>query len=239
MAKKKSSKKKTMPAALLKRAKAEATAKRARLEGRARGLLDLIARRKDEINEAFYDIGEALAELSHADMIAALGRKTFADVCKMCKLSTTLADGLICVVTTMTRDEAIAAGGQTKAIALAALAQATPELDTPAGLGKKRAFALPGGDKVDLTKASTREVEHAAVVVRRAAAAKSGKKGRGRTTTEDERALAALLQKKLHALGLRSAKVTAVATKPGQGGDLKFEHIPCAKVDLLKRAIGA
>ena len=239
MAKTKTAKKKALPAALVKRAQAEATAKRTRLATRAHGLLDLITRRKSEISEAFYDIGEALAELSHSDMVAALGRRSFAEVCKKdCGLSASLAEGLIRVVTTMTRDEALAAGGQTKAIALAALAQATPALDTPAGLGKQRAFALPGGKKVDLTKASTREVERAAVVVRRAAAAKSGKKARGRTTTEDERALAAALQKKLHSLGLRNAKVTAVATKPGQGGDLRFEHIPCAELDLLKKAIG-
>ncbi len=236
-------KKKALPAALVKRVKAEVAAKRTRLQTRAHGLLDLIARRKFDINEAFYDIGEALAELSHADMIAALGRKTFREVCKKdCGLSGTLAEGLVRVVTTMTRDEALAAGGQTKAIALAALAHATPEADTPAGLGKQRAFALPGGKKVDLAKATAHEVEHTAVVVRRAQAAKnakSGKKPRGRTTTPDERALAALLEKKLHALGLRGAKVTAVATKPGQGGDLRFEHIPCAKVDLLKKAIGS
>ncbi len=232
-----------MPAALVVRAKAEVAAKHARLATRARGLLDLIAHRKSEISEAFYDIGEALAELSDPELIKALGRKTFREVCKKdCKLSGTLAEGLVRVVTTMTRDEALAAGGQTKAIALAALAHATPETDTPAGLGRNRAFALPGGKKVNLAKASAREVENAAVVVRRALAAKgerAGKKPRGRTTTADERSLAALLEKTLHALGLHGAKVTAVATKPGQGGDLRFEHIPCAKVDLLKKAIGA
>ena len=237
------SKTKAMPAALVARAKAEVRAKRSRVAHRARGLLDLIARRKVALSEAFYDIGEALAELSHPDMIAALGRKTFAEVCKKdCGLSASLAQGLIRMVTTMTRDEALAAGGQTKAIALAALAQATPELDTPDALGKKRAFLLPDGEEVNLASASAQEVEHAAVVVRRAAAAKgakSGKKVRGRTTTADERELAAMLERKLHALGLRGAKVSAVATKPGQGGDLRFEHIPCAKLDLLKKAIGA
>jgi hypothetical protein len=236
---KKTSSKKALPAALVKRAKAEVVAKRGRLLGRAKGLLDLIARRKAEISEAFYDIGEALAELSHPEMIAALGRKTFAEVCKRdCGLSASLAEGLIRVVTTMTRDEALSAGGQTKAIALAELARATPQADRPAALGKKRAFALPDGKKVDLAKASAQEVEHATVMVRRAAAAKSGKKRRGRTTTQEEQDLAAMLEKKLHALGLHGAKVTAVATLPGQGGDLRFEHIPCAKVELLKKALG-
>jgi hypothetical protein len=35
-----------------------------------------------------------------------------------------------------------------------------------------------------------------------------------------------------------SATVTAVATKPGQGSDLRFEHIPAANVDTLRKALG-
>ena len=42
----------------------------------------------------------------------------------------------------------------------------------------------------------------------------------------------------LHKLGLERARVAAVATKAGQGADLRFERIPAAKVDLLKKAFG-
>ena len=55
--------------------------------------------------------------------------------------------------------------------------------------------------------------------------------------TKDERALAALLQKHLRHLGLDRARVVAVATKAGQGADLRFEGIPASKVDLLKKGI--
>jgi hypothetical protein len=43
---------------------------------------------------------------------------------------------------------------------------------------------------------------------------------------------------RLRQLGLERARVTAVATKPGQGADLRVEHVPASKVDLLKKAIG-
>ena len=42
----------------------------------------------------------------------------------------------------------------------------------------------------------------------------------------------------LYQLGLDRARVTAVATKPGQGSDLRFEHIPVAQIDVLEKAIG-
>jgi hypothetical protein len=45
-------------------------------------------------------------------------------------------------------------------------------------------------------------------------------------------------KRRLHQLGLDRARVTAVATKPGQGSDLRFEHIPVAQIDALKKAIG-
>lgn len=55
--------------------------------------------------------------------------------------------------------------------------------------------------------------------------------------TKDERELAALLQKHLRHLGLDRARVVAVATRAGQGADLRFEGIPASKVDLLKKGI--
>lgn len=61
---------------------------------------------------------------------------------------------------------------------------------------------------------------------------------RGRTTTEDERTLATLLERRLHQLGLERAKVEAVATKPGQPADLRISGIPVGRIDELKTAIG-
>ena len=230
-----------LPAALAKRANAAAAAKTTRLLREAREQLSLIARRKREITEAFYDIGVALTFLKAKDVIRALGRKSFAEVCeKDAGLSASTAERLVRIVAAMTREQALAMG-QTKATAMVNLAAATPEDDTAAGLYRKKSVALPGGRKVSPRTASAREIEAAAVAVRRAQATKkngASKRGVGRTTTGEERALAAMLEKQLRKLGLERARVTAVATKAGQGADLRFERIPAAKVDLLKKAIG-
>jgi hypothetical protein len=61
---------------------------------------------------------------------------------------------------------------------------------------------------------------------------------RGRSTTEDERTFAALLERRLRQLGVERAKVEAVATKPGQAAELRLAGIPVDQIDLLKKAIG-
>jgi hypothetical protein len=66
----------------------------------------------------------------------------------------------------------------------------------------------------------------------------TSKAGRGVTTAE-ERTFAALLERRLRQLGLARARVTAVATKAGQGADLLFEHIPASAIDALRKAIGS
>jgi hypothetical protein len=117
------------------------------------------------------------------------------------------------------------------------LAEATPEeRDTPAGLYRKKSVAVPGGRSVAPRAASAREIERAAKAIRQGA--RAGAARRGRSTTEDERTLAALLERRLRQLGLRHATVEAVATKPGQPADLRFAGIPIDRVDVLKKAIG-
>jgi hypothetical protein len=133
--------------------------------------------------------------------------------------------------------------GQKKAMAMVTLAAATPEDDTAAGLYRKKSIALPGGKKVSPRTASANAIEEAATATRHRRSASAahdgnGAPGRGRTTNAEERTFAALLEKRLHQLGLDRARVTAVATKPGQGSDLRFEHIPVAQIDVLKKAIG-
>ncbi|MDB5217433.1 MAG: hypothetical protein JWO86_5360 [Myxococcaceae bacterium] len=92
--------------------------------------------------------------------------------------------------------------------------------------------------------ASANAIEEAATAIRHRRSASNGNgsatasRGAGRHSTEEERTFAALLEKRLHQLGLERARVTAVATKPGQGSDLRFEHIPVAQIDILEKAIG-
>ncbi len=170
-------------------------------------------------------------------MLRAVGRKSFDELCRRdCRISTALGESLVKVAAQMTRSHAIGVG-QTKAIALVDLAAATPARDTPAGLGRRKALALPSGEIIAPHTASAQVIEHAAVEVRHAEAAKRHAPRRGRTTTAEERALAASLEKKLHALGIRAAKVTAVATKPGRGGDVRIEHVPLAKLASLEKAL--
>lgn len=231
-----------LPAALAKRATAAASAKRERLVREARALLSLITRRKKEITEAFYDIGEALTRLKERDVVRALGRRSFAEVCEQdAGLSVSVGERLVAIVARLTREQALAMG-QKKAMAMVTLAAATPEVDTAAGLFRKKAIALPDGRTLTPRTASANAIEEAAAVIRQARVARSGsgkgKAPRGRTTSVEERSLAELLQRRLRQVGLERATVTAVATKPGQGSDLRFEHIPAAHLDTLKKAIG-
>ena len=243
MAKPKPSKK--LPTALARRAAAAASAKAARNLATAREHIAVIQRRKNAITEAFYDIGVALTELKKPEHIAALGRRSFAEVCeKDAELSAVVAERLIGIVRNMTAEQALAMG-QKKAMALVDLAAATPGgEDSAASLFRKKSIALPGGGSLDLRAASANAIEEAAKTIRQGVAAKTakgggtGKAARGRTSSADERALAELLQRKLHKLGLERARVTAVATKAGHESDLRFEHIPVSKIDTLKQAIG-
>ena len=230
-----------LPAALAARATAAVSAKTSRLRREAHALLALISRRKREITEAFYDIGEALTKLKERDTISALGRRSFAEVCeKDAGISVSVAERLVEIVRSLTREQALAMG-QKKAMAMVTLAAATPEDDTAAGLYRKKSIALPGGKRVSPRSASANAIEEAATAIRHRRSASgngSGAATRGRTTTAEERTFAALLEKRLHQLGLDRARVIAVATKPGQGSDLRFEHIPVAQIDALKKAIG-
>lgn len=225
-----------LPVALAKRAQAAVLAKQQRLLREARELVALVKRRKKEVTEAFYDIGEACARLQDRAMIAVLGRRSFAEVCeKDLGMSVATASRLVAIVKSMTRAEALAMG-QRKALAMTELAQATPAVDTPAGLYRKKSVAVPGGRSVTPRAASAREIEKAAKAIRQGK--RSGGKRRGRSTTDDERTLAALLERRLRQLGLERATVEAVATKPGQPADLRFAGIPVDRVDVLKEAIG-
>ncbi len=123
-----------VPAALAKRAEAAAKGKLARLVAEAKGDIALIARRRAEISEAFYDIGEALVRLKRREVVAAMGCRSFAELCERhVGLSSSQAERLVDIVTSMTRAEALSVGA-TKAASIVALARATPEDDTASEL---------------------------------------------------------------------------------------------------------
>lgn len=225
---------KAVPAALAKRASALASAKHARLRAEARSLIALVRRRRAEISDAFYDIGEALAKLKARDMLDALGVRSFAELCESkVGISVTVAEELVRVVSTMTREQALAMG-QAKAVAMTAIAAATTEDDAPAALFAHGAIKTPRGRVIDPKKASARELADAAKEIRHAHAPKHH---RGRSASDEERAYAARLEKALHALSVTGVRVTAVATKPGKPSDLRIEHLPIEDVRLVAKAI--
>lgn len=224
-----------LPQALAKRAAALSRGKQARLAREARALVSLVKRRRTEIVDAFYDIGEALTRLKPREMWTALGQKSFAQLCeKTLSLSVTFAEQLIGVVARMTRDQAIAMG-QTRAIAMVDLAAATPEDDTPAQLFKAGRVRGARGATLDVKHASVQGIRRFAKDIRSAHA--SGKPRRGRTTTAEERAHVARIAKALHAAGLKDATAEVLASKPGQVSFLRLGHVPLDRIAILARVL--
>jgi hypothetical protein len=228
-------KKKAVPAALAERATALAAAKKKRLLMEARSLVALVHRKRAMINEAYYELGQAIARLKEPEMLLALGCKTFSELCaRHLGLSQEVASRLVEIVQSMTREEAIGVG-QSRAMALVDLAKATPDADTPGELYRRGRVDLPGGATVDTKKASARQLFGAAKKIRIASKRLGGR--RGRTTTSDERAIAEAVQSALHAAGLREARVTAVASKPGAESYLRIERVLVSKRRAAGRAL--
>lgn len=115
----------------------------------------------------------------------------------------------------------------------------------PETTSSARAKKTNGKSTSPIPVALARRAQAAALELTQATPAKAIRQGkraggarRGRSTTEDERTLAALLERRLRQLGLERAKVEAVATTPGQPADLRFTGIPVDRIDVLKKAIG-
>lgn len=228
-------KRSALPAALAERAEAEVAAKQARLAKDARADIALILRRRERIAEDFYDIGEALVRLKRPGIAEALGRASFREVCaKDLQMSVSAADALVAIVSGVARADALRMG-QERALALVTLARATPEADS-AKLLENASRKLPSGRAIDVAKASANEIKAAAKELR--AAGRTSARPRGRTTTSEERSRAAALQAALHAAGLLGARVTAVATRPGQEASLRIEHVPISATAKLRAALG-
>ncbi len=224
--------KRPLPDALAKRAEKAAAAKTARVLAEARRDLALIARRRGQIVEAFYDIGEALTRLKEKAAIAALGRKTFAEVCeKDAGMSVSQAQRLVEIARTMTREEALSSG-QARATALIGLAEATPEDDTPGALLRRRKpLLLPDGKTLEPHKASARAIERAATTLRRA---KPEKAGAGSRVGEDEARVATALGK---ALAKTGATVEVVAGRPGKPATFRFAGVTLERLAAFAAAI--
>jgi hypothetical protein len=221
---------KRLPAALAKRAVAASAAKLARVLDEAKRDIALIRRRRAEIADAFYDIGEALVRLKRREVVLALGCKTFAEVCeKHVAISATQAERLIDIVENMTREVAIELGS-TKAASVVALARATPADDTAAELLAHGVRVH--GKKLDVAHASSRAIASATAKVRRHAVS------RGRTVSKSEHGEVQALVRSLESAGATDARVIAKAGRVGAGARVAID-IAIADLPLLAKALRA
>ncbi|MBI2388377.1 MAG: hypothetical protein HYV09_02060 [Deltaproteobacteria bacterium] len=221
---------KKLPKTLALNAKKKADAARARLLAQAREDVALIKRRKQEITEAFYDIGEALLRLRKDPIPKLLGFDGFGQLCsKGLGVAPSTANELIAVVTRVSRRDALK-WGKEKSLALVALADATPAADNPKAIDAK---ALRG---LDPAEASVRELK-ALAKAERTTSKKNGAASRGRTSSPGERRAAAEIQAALRELGVKTASVSAVATRPGTESNVRIEGVPFTALPLLRRAL--
>jgi hypothetical protein len=218
---------KALPAALARRAVAASSAKIARLLDEATRDIALIKRRRAEIADAFYDIGEALVRLKRREVVAAMGCRSFAELCeKHVAISATQAERLIDIAENMTREAAIAVGS-TKAASLVALARATPADDTAAQLMAHGVRVH--GKKLDVAHASARAIATATAQVRTRAVK------RGRSVSKSEHAEVHALVRRLADAGVDDARVIAKAGHVGAGARVAID-IAIADLPLLAKA---
>jgi hypothetical protein len=222
-----------LPAALAKRALAKAEAAEKRLLRQALDDISLIRRKQRDIADAFFEIGEALARLRKDPIPKLLHRSGFGELCEVdLEISVERAGLLIEIAERVRREDAVR-WKQEKTVALLALANATPEHDTPGMLAVEK-LRTPDHRPFDPEKTSARRIKEFAKVLR---ADRGTGSVRGRTTTVEERKLARALLRELHAQGLDESSVAAVATKPGAISKLRIE-LPIDRLSTLRVAIG-
>jgi hypothetical protein len=197
----------------------------------ARSDVALIRERMARIKSDFYEIGLALTRLKRPEAYLALGYSNFQELCtRALGFSRAKADELIAIAASMSAE--LARGlGQKNALALVTLCRATPEDESPEELlaGTVR---LPSGETLEVARASAARKMAAAKAIREAQedAGLREAKGRGRKTTVEERKAAREIEARLRAAGLARARVRALATKAGQGADMRLDGVPLAAV---------
>jgi hypothetical protein len=211
---------------------AELTAARRRAKerrARAEQLVALVERRKRRIVEDFYDIGEALRELSRSKLYVELGHTSFEEMLEARQImGRTQAFKLIEVVEAFTRVKALELGAE-KAYALVRLAAATPAADSPQQLAERG--VVVGRRRKAAGEASVREIAQETRQVRA--------KGRGAAEADPEQREASGAARRVQA-GLRKAgaRGAQARAKRGAGGWVVEITVPVAEASVLERAGG-
>jgi hypothetical protein len=252
-------------------ASAQAAARRAdkaheQLVAEAHRAVKFVKGSTDRIEERFYEVGEALAQLQRTEALHALGFRSFVELCrKELGLDTDLALRLVHVATKMTAESAKRLGGGA-ALALASLEDTGPDADTVALSGDvlaahgallastKRSHsapppsmrnggagrAVPAKGKGKPAKAAAPKAAAPKAAAPKAAAPKSKKPAVAakapKANPVTDKALAAGLQKQLRAAGLARAKVSAVKKK-GRESDLSIEGLSVSMLSVLAQEL--
>ncbi len=130
----------------------------------------LVRRRSVQIEDAFYDIGEALARLKRPEVWRTLGRKSFADLlAKDLEMSVSGAERVLRTVGLVPRERALVFG-ETKAAVVAELVEAIPDRIAGAVVPKLLAgqkVKLPAGTVIDTGSDSPERLRDLARELRR------------------------------------------------------------------------
>ena len=198
---------------------ARAGAKKKDIAKRARAAIALIVAKKDEIAHDFYAIGRALVALDDKAVIAALGHRSFGELCDVeLGMSAAQAARLMNVVKSFSEreaDELTAA----KATAIIDLAGALGGKTTPKGLLSRGTVRVPGVGAVDVHAADAAVIARAA---RSARAKAPAKKSHGVSLSSADKALVTHLRAALRRAKLKSATVEGIAASAATGGRFRI-----------------
>ncbi len=212
-----------LASALVANAKAAHAGRMAELRKQALSAVARIRQSQADIASNIVDIGLSLVELRGAGMAEALGRKGFGEICeKDLHMSVTTAGAFMQLATKVPR-EVVVKLGPTKAHAVLALVEATPEDDSVESLLNSK-LRLPSGKLLDVARATAAEVIDATKQVRAAHATRGG---RGFTTMPAEKHAFNVVAEGLRAAGF--AKATLVASRSKASAKVRFE-VPLAEL---------
>jgi len=172
---------------------------------RAQELMGGIQRNLSAIKDAFFEVGQALAELNNNKLYVALGHGTFAEMLEARNLmSQTQANKLIAVATLIPRESALRLGTE-KSYALTRYAELVPEG------GTIRALLKDGmADGKPLSTMTLRELEQAILELR-----SRDTSGKPNPEKQQARKAAREAQARLRKAGDGSAMVVSKRTRQG------------------------
>jgi hypothetical protein len=197
--------KRALAPAFLEHARELHAARLKRLAKEARALVEQIKQAQRDVAGNLVEMGLALVELKAEGMATSLGCADFEELCRReLSMSPSTARRLMMVATRVSR-EVVLRVGQSRALALLELVEATPEDDTPEELLDAK-LALPSGKTLVVAEATAEELRDAA---REIVHANQPGAERRKHTSRAEQAAHRRAGKQLEARGFDAGKLLA------------------------------